>query len=92
MCIRFLSEARQLWISHPQPTLTSIQALMIMNLTYNCLGKDKVGWSCLAAAIHMANELKLYEPLSGVHGAGCVEPSWNRAHAVTAWGLFEWQA
>ncbi|KAF7131117.1 hypothetical protein CNMCM5793_004104 [Aspergillus hiratsukae] len=92
MCIRFLSEARQLWISHPQPTLTSIQALVIMNLTYNCLGKDKVGWSCLAAAIHMANELKLYEPLSGVHGAGCVEPAWNRAHAVTAWGLFEWQA
>lgn len=92
MCIRFLSEARQLWISHPQPTLTSIQALVIMNLTYNCLGKDKVGWSCLAAAIYMANELKLYEPLSGVHSAGCVEPAWNRAHAVTAWGLFEWQA
>ncbi|GIJ86665.1 hypothetical protein Asppvi_005557 [Aspergillus pseudoviridinutans] len=92
MCIRFLSEARQLWISHPQPTLTSIQALLVMNLTYNCLGKDKIGWSCLAAAIHMANELKLYEPLSGVRSAGSVEPAWNRAHAVTAWGLFEWQA
>ncbi|GIC86071.1 uncharacterized protein Aud_002433 [Aspergillus udagawae] len=92
MCIRFLSEARQLWISHPQPTLTSIQALVVMNLTYNCLGKDKIGWSCLATAIHMANELKLYEPLSGVRSAGSVEPAWNRAHAVTAWGLFEWQA
>ncbi|KAF7165757.1 hypothetical protein CNMCM5623_009836 [Aspergillus felis] len=92
MCIRFLSEARQLWISHPQPTLTSIQALIVMNLTYNCLGKDKIGWSCLAAAIQMANELKLYEPLSGVRSAGSVEPAWNRAHAVTAWGLFEWQA
>ncbi|GIK05428.1 hypothetical protein Aspvir_009538 [Aspergillus viridinutans] len=92
MCIRFLSEARQLWISHPQPTLTSIQALVVMNLTYNCLGKDKIGWSCLAAAIRMANELKLYEPLSGVRSAGSVEPAWNRAHAVTAWGLFEWQA
>lgn len=58
-----------------------------MNLTYNCLGKDKVGWSCLAAAIHMAHELKLYEPFSGVHSAGCVEPAWSRAHAVTAWGF-----
>ncbi|EAW12394.1 fungal specific transcription factor domain-containing protein [Aspergillus clavatus NRRL 1] len=93
MCIRFLSEAQRLRIADPQPSLTTVQALMVMNLTYNCLGKDKIGWSCLGAAIRMANELKLYDPLSPAAGAGYDRSDpWNRARAATAWGLFEWQA
>lgn len=90
MAVRFLVEAHQLKITGGESQrLTTVQALLIMNLTYSCFGKDKIGSQCLESAVQVAVDMGLYHQ-SPTSTSG--DQDLNQARAVTAWGLFEWQA
>jgi hypothetical protein len=84
---RFLAEAhRLLGRERESPSITTIQAACVMNLTETINGVDKLGWPLLHSAIEMAQELKLFSPSPDS------DPTWARAAAVTTWGIFNWQA
>ncbi|KAK4231734.1 hypothetical protein QBC38DRAFT_203026 [Podospora fimiseda] len=67
--------------------LTTIQAAVILNITYILNGHDKVGWRLTLQALEMADELDLFRGTS---------PSLNWdlrcVRELTAWGLFKWQS
>lgn len=66
--------------------MTTVQAAAIVNLTCNVNGTDEIGWPYLHMSLEMAKSLDLFSstPESGT--------GWQVVSAVTAWGLFNWQA
>ncbi|RYP89175.1 hypothetical protein DL770_004547 [Monosporascus sp. CRB-9-2] len=84
---RFFAEARRLLdLERANATITTIQAAAIMCLTCTINGVDNIGWPYLQMSLEMAKTLNLFShtPES--------DQEWQRAAAITAWGLFNWQA
>ncbi|RYP54262.1 hypothetical protein DL768_000836 [Monosporascus sp. mg162] len=84
---RFFAEARRLLdLERANATITTIQAAAILSLTCTVNGVDDLGWPYLQMSLAMAKTLNLfsYTPES--------DQEWQRAAAITAWGLFNWQA
>ena len=84
---RFLAEARRLLdLDFAAPTVTTVQASAIVNLTLNLNGIDEIGWWYLRMSVDMAKTLDLFSiPKDG-------DSEWRMVAIVTAWGLFNWQA
>ncbi|KAF7532797.1 hypothetical protein G7054_g7627 [Neopestalotiopsis clavispora] len=84
---RFLAETRRLLeLEAGRPSLTTIQALLIMHQAANMNGLDKVGMAYLLQAMSMAYKLDLFRDDPNIRS-----PRIRRARSVTAWGLFIWQ-
>jgi hypothetical protein len=66
--------------------LTTIQAAMFMNSTYNLNGLDKIGWRGTLKAIDMAYEIGLFGPPLDKY-----TPEEQCVRTYTAWCLFCWQ-
>ncbi|RYP19655.1 hypothetical protein DL765_003248 [Monosporascus sp. GIB2] len=84
---RFFAEARRLLdLERSNASITTIQAAAIINLTCIINGVDALGWQYFQMSLEMAKRLNLfsYTPES--------DQEWQRAAAITAWGLFNWQA
>ncbi|KAI8407739.1 hypothetical protein FOFC_13180 [Fusarium oxysporum] len=85
---QFSAEARRLWdMEVDSPSLTTIQAGLIMSLTCNVNGVDKAGWSYLVRATAMANRLQIFEDLLDT-----TRRRIRDARALTSWSLFLWQS
>jgi hypothetical protein len=84
---RFLAEAKRLWeLELMQSKLTTIQAALFLNGSYNLDGVDAVGWRYASQAIAMADKLHLFAaPPSGT------SEKMRIAREFTAWTLFCWQ-
>jgi hypothetical protein len=84
---QFLAETRRLLeIEAQRPSLTTIQALLVMHQTANMNGLDKVGMSYLFQAVSMAYKLDLFREDPDIRSFRM-----KKARAFTAWGLFIWQ-
>lgn len=83
---RFVSEAKRLLeLERDDPSLTTVQAAAILNLTYMVNGVDRPGWKFLHAAVEMAHEIDLF-----TQGAEFLERE-QIARTTTSWCLFNWQ-
>ncbi|KAI1844183.1 hypothetical protein JX265_002956 [Neoarthrinium moseri] len=83
---RFSAEAhRLLHRERDMAKITTAQAMTVMKLTHNSNGTDDLGWPLLHGAIEMAQELDLFS-LSRESDA-----AWQRAAAITSWGIFNLQ-
>ena len=84
---RFLAEARRLLdLDFAAPTVTTVQASAIVNLTLNVNGIDEIGWWYLRMSLDMAKTLDLFSIPEDS------DSEWRMVAIVTAWGLFNWQA
>lgn len=84
---RFLAEARRILdLERTSPSITTVQAAAIVSQTCNTNGTDEIGWPYLHMSLEMAKTIDLFSstPESGT--------GWQVVAAVTAWGLFNWQA
>ncbi|UKZ74079.1 hypothetical protein TrVFT333_001735 [Trichoderma virens FT-333] len=84
---KFSAEVRRLReLEADTDSLTNIQAMLVMSVTYNMNAADRVGWSHLLQAVAMAERMCLFEmpPLSG----------WDMriARTFTSWAVFCYQA
>ncbi|KAL7928263.1 hypothetical protein V8C35DRAFT_318573 [Trichoderma chlorosporum] len=84
---KFLAESRRLWeLKAVSPSITGIQAAMLLYIEYGLNGLDKIGWSFCVQAVATAQEIALFttylKPKSAI---------WRNVQAVTAWALFGWQ-
>ncbi|KAI1393371.1 uncharacterized protein F4822DRAFT_9754 [Hypoxylon trugodes] len=87
---QFGAEAKRLWdIESRKSTcsLTTIQAAVIMGIVALTTATDKVGTSYLLQAMAMAVSLDIFSPNAGTNNV-----KMQRARALTAWGLYCWQA
>lgn len=91
MAIRFLAEAHRLrMLEGGAEKLTTVQALIMINIIYNSMGKDRIGSEYLPPAISMAINLDIFSPSSKENGT--IHDGEERlVRAVTAWGLYDWQ-
>ncbi|KAJ3493402.1 hypothetical protein NLG97_g4751 [Lecanicillium saksenae] len=82
---KFFAEARRLWdMERIEPrSVTTVQAGMVMNITYNVYSMDKVGLSYGFQAAAMAYEIGLFKPANGV-----IEPDVHTVRDYTAWCLY----
>ncbi|KAK4216540.1 hypothetical protein QBC37DRAFT_86806 [Rhypophila decipiens] len=66
--------------------LTTIQACVLLNLTYNCNGSDAIGWRYTARALDMAREIGLFDGADeyGDRHTQCVR-------TYTAWAVYLYQ-
>ncbi|KAI1097578.1 hypothetical protein F4804DRAFT_347071 [Jackrogersella minutella] len=84
---RFLAEARRLFeLERANPTITTVQAAAILNLTCNLNGIDDISWYYTYNAFEMAQEMSLFSPSSDEN------QEWQVVAGITAWCLFNWQA
>ena len=88
MGYRFLAEAKRLLDLEQGifPQITLVQGAAILNLTCNLNGIDELSWSFLHQSLDAAHKLGLFVPSPES------DPLWQRAAAITAWSLFDWQA
>ncbi|KAI0180537.1 hypothetical protein GGR52DRAFT_531750 [Hypoxylon sp. FL1284] len=87
---QFLAEAKRLWEVESRkdtPSLTTIQAAIVLSIVATTTAMDKVGTSYLLQAIAMAASLDMFSATMGTDNE-----KMRRARAFTAWGLFCWQA
>ncbi len=83
----FLAEARRLFdLERASPSITTVQGAAVINLTCNINGTDDIGCLYLRMSLEMAETMGMFSGNSGKGG------EWQLASAVTAWGLFNWQA
>ncbi|KAI1759115.1 hypothetical protein GGR53DRAFT_524115 [Hypoxylon sp. FL1150] len=84
---RFLAEACRLFeLEQTNPTITTVQAGAIINLTTNINGIDDISWGYMDKSIKMAESISLFSP-------GLDESrEWQLSASATAWSLFNWQA
>ncbi|KAH8198531.1 hypothetical protein TruAng_007310 [Truncatella angustata] len=84
---RFYAEAqRLLHREQDKAKITSVQAMGIMSITFTSNALDKLSWSLLHKAIEMAQQLGLFS-----HSPES-DPMWQKAAAITSWGVFNWQS
>ncbi|KAI1865349.1 uncharacterized protein JN550_008397 [Neoarthrinium moseri] len=82
---RFLAEAKLLWeLESEVPTLTTLQATVVLHMIYNHFAMDEISYIYLERAVSMADELKLLEPSTGYAG------KMKLAREFTAWCSFSW--
>ncbi|KAF4944570.1 hypothetical protein FSARC_14641 [Fusarium sarcochroum] len=87
---RFLAEARRLWEveeAGPSDKLTTLQAGLYINVVYNLMGADSIGWRYTIRAVEIAHSLDLFNPLSRVKSRRS-----QHVRDFTAWSLFTWQS
>jgi hypothetical protein len=83
-----MAEARRLReLEVYEDSLTTVQATMVMALTYNMNAMDKIGWSYTEQAYAMARRIKLFDP----HPVG-MDDKTKSARGLTAWAIFAWQS
>jgi len=91
----FYKEARRLWeLEEGQNDLPRLQAAMCLYMVLGKHGRDKVGHCFLVEACRIASEIGLFSilPSTSVQKPyGVPEEKWERARAVTAWTLFNFQ-
>ncbi|KAJ4304568.1 hypothetical protein N0V90_000094 [Kalmusia sp. IMI 367209] len=84
LAYKFLAEAKRLWDMEPpgKSRLTTIQAAMVLNMTFNCDAKDLVSKKYLEQACEMAKALDLFGPPQ--HRT---TSKMFKARVITAWAL-----
>ncbi|KAF1996448.1 hypothetical protein P154DRAFT_320031 [Amniculicola lignicola CBS 123094] len=91
----FYEEARRLWeVEERKYTISRLQAAMLLFMVLGKHGRDKDGHPFLLEACHIAQELKLFRlppTASGNKMPGLSEQKWEKARAVAAWSLFNFQ-
>ncbi|KAF1969721.1 hypothetical protein BU23DRAFT_651917 [Bimuria novae-zelandiae CBS 107.79] len=93
---RFYREARRLWEAEEtqgEKSLPRIQAAMAFFMVFGKHGRDKVGYVFLQEACRLAHNLGLFcLPSPSFQRPHHVpQHKWERARAVTAWALFNFQ-
>ncbi|KAI2625433.1 hypothetical protein GGS26DRAFT_600127 [Hypomontagnella submonticulosa] len=84
---RFLAEARRLFeLEQANPTITTVQAAAIINLTCNLNGTDEISWVYTYKSLEMAQNMSLFSSNPDE------SREWQIAAGTTAWCLFNWQA
>ncbi|KAI0381668.1 hypothetical protein F5Y04DRAFT_288489 [Hypomontagnella monticulosa] len=84
---RFLAEARRLFeLEQANPTITTVQAAAIINLTCNLNGTDEISWVYTHKSLEMAQSISLFSSRPDE------SKEWQVAAGTTAWCLFNWQA
>ncbi|OAG06511.1 uncharacterized protein CC84DRAFT_1090661 [Paraphaeosphaeria sporulosa] len=86
---KFMSECKRLWDLEPpeRSRLTTVQAALILNITYNLNANDFIAIRYLDQACDMATALGLFEPAR--HD---ISSKSYRARAITAWAVWSRQA
>jgi hypothetical protein len=87
----FIAEAKRLLETEAIDStgnITTVQALLLLNLTINEQGLDKVGFSYLVKAVNLAKAMGLFS----VVGAPNISKEMKVVRDFTAWSLFRWQA
>ncbi|KAJ4263093.1 hypothetical protein NW762_006711 [Fusarium torreyae] len=87
---RFLAEARRLWEIEEAGSsnkLTTLQAGLFINVIYNLMGADSIGWRYTLRSVEIAHSLGLFNPLSKVKSRKS-----QHVRDFTAWALFAWQS
>jgi hypothetical protein len=92
---QFYNEARRLWeLEEGQDSLTRLQAALLLFLVLGKHGRDKVGHMFLGEACRVGHHIGLFRfssSSSTQRPPGVSEATWERARAVTAWALFNFQ-
>ncbi|KAM0561599.1 hypothetical protein ACHAPJ_002767 [Fusarium lateritium] len=85
---QFVAEARRIReLEIHQDSLTTLQASLIMALTYNVNGVDEIGWSYALQTIEMADRMKMFDP-----PPDSMDDRMKAARGFTAWALFSFQS
>ncbi|KAJ5176089.1 uncharacterized protein N7482_001966 [Penicillium canariense] len=86
----FFDEAERLL--KPQeglPSLTNIQALLMMCCVLSYQGKTSRAWWILRGAVQLAQDMDLFSSPQKAHPSGeAMSPEMERVRAITAWGIF----
>ncbi|OAQ76307.1 C6 transcription factor [Purpureocillium lilacinum] len=84
----FLAEAKRLWELYADTTvdLPTLQATLILHITYSMHGMDKIGFPYLVRAVTMAKQLRLLDGNKHIRSTRL-----RHARDFTAWCLFNWQ-
>ncbi|UNI23335.1 hypothetical protein JDV02_009163 [Purpureocillium takamizusanense] len=84
----FLAEAKRLWELQADTTLDlpTLQATLILHITYSMHGMDKIGFPYLVRAVTMAKQLRLLDGNKHIRSTRL-----RHARDFTAWCLFNWQ-
>ncbi|KAH8653825.1 putative C6 transcription factor [Xylariales sp. PMI_506] len=87
---QFLAEAKRLWEQEQWTNhIATVQAGLIISITCNFNGIDKVGSPYLTRSITMAQEMGIFHEDAGCAGRG---GGYVTVYSTSAWGLFSWQA
>ncbi|KAF4441607.1 nitrate assimilation regulatory nirA [Fusarium acutatum] len=87
----FLAEARRLLeLETGRPKITTVQAMLVMNITMNDHGVDAASYQYLTKAVSLANILGLFNSPSENMEQGA-DQDVKVVREVTAWALFAWQ-
>ncbi|KAJ5088930.1 transcriptional regulator family: Fungal Specific TF [Penicillium argentinense] len=89
----FFKEAERLWVAQEgRPTLPNIQALLLMSNVVSRQGNTAQGWFMLRQAVHLGEELSLFElPRGAAHldpGGKIIFSGMERVRALAAWAVF----
>ena len=83
-----MAEARRLReLEVHEDSLTTVQATMLMGVTYNMNAMDKVGASYIDQCCAMIRRMKLFDP----HLVG-MDDKTKSARGWTAWAMFSFQS
>jgi hypothetical protein len=84
---KFMSECKRLWDLEPpeRGRLTTIQAALVLNITYNLNANDFIAIRYLEQACEMAKALGLFGP-----ARHAVSTRSYRARVITAWAVCKW--
>ncbi|KAJ4346866.1 uncharacterized protein N0V89_010799 [Didymosphaeria variabile] len=91
---RFYREARRLWEAEEGvDSLTRVQAALALFMVFGKHGRDRVGYMFLQEACRLARTLGLFRlPSPATQRPPHIQQEkWDRARAVTAWALFNFQ-
>jgi len=93
MITRFYQEARRLWDEEEdQNSLARVQAALALFMVFGKHGRDKVGYVFLQEACRIAQSLGLFQlSTSAARPHHIPIKKWDKARAVTAWALFNFQ-
>lgn len=85
---RFLAEAKRLWeLEATAPSLTTLQAGVILFVFHNLSGIDEIGQAYRINSIALAHEMELFSgPIQGE------TERLRNGKLFTAWSLYKWEA
>jgi hypothetical protein len=84
---KFLAEAKRLWEMEQfgPKSLTTLQAALVINVSYNSDSMDKLGVTYTVQAMAMAEELDIFGSLATVTNGRM-----RQSYTFTAWCLYFW--
>lgn len=94
---RFFREAEQLLLAElSHPSLTTLQALLVLTVAACSEGRDAQGWSYVESAVRVAEQMDLLRyntahtspTTRGPGGVSTAAANMERSRAITTWGLF----